>query len=281
MTMARYLVIGGAGGVGSAVVSALVNTGNPVVASVLNEAEREAVRSVHPDVETFILDLSDPASVAGEIRDTLGDDRLDGVAVCAAFAPIGLLERAEISQFERTFSVNVTSALAIYQAVIPKLRESAGRLVMISSMAGKVSLPFVGVYSASKFGLEGLADAMRREAAGHGVRVCLVEPGGIRTPMVDVQLAEVDGMIANLSAEEDALYGAFYRGFRSAASHSHTQVASSPEQVAQTLLKAFTDAEPAARYISGADAEGLLGAARAQSDEQMDAIIAQMFDEAG
>jgi NAD(P)-dependent dehydrogenase (short-subunit alcohol dehydrogenase family) len=275
--MARYLVIGGAGGVGSALVQALKARGDSVVASVLNDKEAGLVSAAHADVASFALDLSRPETVISAIQGAIQDDVLDGVAVCAAVAPIGVLEKVELAEITRTLNVNVVSALAIFQAVIPTLRKSKGRLVFVSSMAGKVAMPFIGQYSASKFGLEGLADSMRREVAHQGVAVSLVEPGGIKTPMVDAQLAQVSEMIGALTADEDARYGAFYRGFREAAQSSHTQTASTPEDVAAVLMKALTDAQPAARYIAGADAEQLIGAAATLSDAEMDGMMAKMM----
>ncbi|MFT4055697.1 MAG: SDR family NAD(P)-dependent oxidoreductase [Novosphingobium sp.] len=275
--MSRYLVVGAAGGVGSALVSALLARGDSVVGSVLNDKEAAALAAAHPEVTSFRLDLASPETVGPAIDAALRQGPLDGAAVCAALAPIGVLEGASLFAVQKTLDVNVVSALAIFQAVIGKLRATRGRLVMISSMAGKVAMPFVGAYSASKFALEGLADAMRRETLPQGVHVALVEPGGIRTPMVDAQLAEVAAMIAALTPEEDALYGAYYRGFQSAAAASHATTASTPEQVADKVLAALTDATPAARYIAGADAEQLIGAGAALSDSAMDEMMGQMM----
>ncbi|HUD90864.1 SDR family NAD(P)-dependent oxidoreductase [Sphingobium sp.] len=275
--MARYLVIGGAGGVGSALVSTFKAAGHEIIASVLNDQEAKAVSAAHAEVACFPLDLSDPTSVVDAVRAAIDNGPLDGVAVCAAVAPIGILETANLKQVQRTLDVNIVSALAIFQAVIPSLRASRGRIAFTSSMAGKVAMPFVGQYSASKFGLEGLADAMRREVAGQGVHVALVEPGGIRTPMVDAQLMQVSQMIDALTPEEERLYGAFYRGFRDAAKASHELTASTASQVAAVLVRALTDATPVARYIAGADAEQLIAAAHAMSDAEMDGLMAQMM----
>ena len=275
--MARYLVLGGAGGVGSALVEALTGSGNDVLASVLDDREAEAVAARHAGVATFRLDLSHPDSVRGAIAAAVGDGDLDGVALCAALAPIGVLEAVDLDRFSRTLDVNVVSALAVFQAVMPHLRASRGRLVMISSMAGKVAMPFVGAYSASKFALEGLADAMRREVAPQGVSVSLVEPGGIKTPMVDAQLAQEARMIDCLDPEQDKLYGAFHRGFEAAARASHEGTASTAQEVAAKLVAALTEVQPQARYVAGADAEQLIGAGRALSDAEMDGVMAQMI----
>lgn len=276
--MAQYIVVAGAGGVGSRVVAALRRAGHSVIATVLNDTEAGAVESADSGVETLLLDLSRPESVLSALKARIaGLDRLDGIAVCGAVAPLGPLESADLTAVRRTFEVNALSCLAVYQAALPALRQSAGRLAMVSSMAGKAAMPFVGVYSASKFALEGLGDAMRREAAAQGVSVSLVLPGGIKTPMVDAQLRDNARAIEQLTPEEDARYGHLYRGFQVAARASHEGTASEPELVADAVVAALTDPTPRPRYIVGADAEQLIGAAHDLSDAELDAMFAGMF----
>jgi NAD(P)-dependent dehydrogenase (short-subunit alcohol dehydrogenase family) len=276
--MAEYLVVGGAGGLGLAVVTGLRDLGHGVIASVRNDDEAAIITRAHgAAVPTFMLDLGDSQSIAPAIRDALGSRSIDGVAVCAAISPLGILELAPLAEFETTLRVNVVSHLAIFQAAIPYLRASGGTLAFVSSMAGKVAMPFVGGYSASKFALEGLADAMRREVSHTGVRIALIEPGGIRTPMVDAQLEQVARMIGALDAEQDERYGMFHRGFQAAASASHNSTASTPEQIAVHVIAALTDAEPKTRYVAGDDAAQLIEAGKAMSDTEMDALMAQMM----
>lgn len=277
--MARFLVIGGAGGVGSAVVGALRKREHPVVASVLNENEKKAVARAAPDVRTFVLDLSVPEGVKSCVEAALGreGDELAGVAVCAAISPIGPVESTDLSVFRRSMDINYLSNVAIFQAVAPRLRDSGGRLVMISSMAGRVAMPFVGAYSGSKFALEGVADAMRREVGAHGVHVALVEPGGIKTPMVEAQLKQVADQITKLSDTEEKLYGHLYRGFQRAASASRETSASKPEQVAEVVVQALTESAPKARYVAGAEAEQMIAASKAMGDAEMDAMMAQFM----
>ena len=112
--MAQYLVIGGACGVGSAVVSALRQRGDTVIASVLNDKESTALAATHNDVRSFHLDLGQPDTVAAAISAAIGTERLDGVAVCAALAPIGVLETSTLADLAKTLDVNVVSALAIF-----------------------------------------------------------------------------------------------------------------------------------------------------------------------
>lgn len=277
--MANVLVVGGAGGVGSALLELLVARGDRVLTTVLDHKEAGQVSSRHgAKVEVQIVDLSDSDGA----RETLGTlvsalDRLDAVAVCAAISPYGPVETTPLPVFRRTFEINCVADVAVYQATVPALRKSKGRLVFISSMAGRAGMPFIGAYVTSKFALEGVADVMRREAAAQGVTISLVEPGGIRTGMVEEQLRTIKGRIASLGAEEDALYGHLYRQFQQLAGASHRTSASSAETVARVVLEAFDAAEPETRYVVGEDARQLLGAADASSDRELDALFQQMF----
>ena len=128
----------------------------------------------------------------------------------------------------RTFDINTLSGVAIYQSVLPMLRKSKGRIVFISSMAGRSAMPFIGAYVASKYALEGIADVMRREAAPQGVHIVLVEPGGIRTGMVANQLKSNAAEMQALSGEARQLYLYLYEGFQRMAQQSHDQGSSTP-----------------------------------------------------
>jgi NAD(P)-dependent dehydrogenase (short-subunit alcohol dehydrogenase family) len=256
----------------------LSEAGHTVTASVLNDAEEAAVRAAGNAADVIRLDLSDPESVLTRLKEYIGTmDRLDGVAVCAAISPLGPLETMPLSLARRTFEVNVLADLAVFQAALAALRDSGGRLVMVSSMSGKASLPFVGAYSASKYALEALGDAMRREVSAQGVAISLVLPGGIKTPMVENQLRDNAAAIERLSPEEDARYGGFYRGFQKAAYESHHETASPPEAVAAAVISGLLDPEPQPRYVVGTDAEQLIGAAASLGDAEMDAMFRDMF----
>ncbi len=277
--MARLLVVGGAGGVGSALVCQRVASGDEVIATVLNDAEAATVASAHGGaVTTYLLDLAQPDRVVESVRALIAETGgLDAVAVCAAVSPYGPAETTPLNVYRTTFDINLLSAVAIYQAVMPALRQSRGRIVFISSMAGKAAMPFVGAYVASKFALEGLADVMRREAEPQGVHISLIEPGGIRTPMMEDQLASIDGRIAGLGEEERQRYGGLYRAFKALSSHAHANDASTAQEVAAVVATALDAELPDARYIVGGGAEQLIGMTRTLSDRELDGAFAQMF----
>jgi NAD(P)-dependent dehydrogenase (short-subunit alcohol dehydrogenase family) len=280
--MSHVLVIGAAGGVGAAVVQALIARGDTVTGTVLNDQEEAAARQSAPALRDLLrLDLADAERVVADLRAAAeGFGRLDAVVVCAAISPIWPLETMPIGLARKTLEVNCLSAIAIYQGLIATLRESHGRFVFISSMSGKIGMPIIGAYVASKFGLEGAADVMRQEAQRSGVDVVVVEPGGIRTGMVHAQIADVEARIPRLSAEEAALYGDYYRNFKTLASNALTGASTPPEGIAAVVLQALTDTPPETRYIGGEDARHLIEMARTRPDREMDALWAEIFESA-
>ena len=95
------------------------------------------------------------------------------------------LEFLPLDQLRRQLEINLVGQLAVTQAFLPALRAARGRIVNVSSIGGRVALPLVGAYAASKFGLEAMSDSLRRELLAHGVDVIVVEPGGVKTPIWD------------------------------------------------------------------------------------------------
>lgn len=281
--MKTILVVGAAGGIGMEVARQLVARGDHVVGTVLDAAQAEQLRAAVPDVaQAEILELSEPTRVAsrtGEIITAMGG--VDQVAVCAAIGPIGPAELTPLETYATSMNVNFLSNVAIFQASIAALRVSKGRLLLVSSMSGKVALPFIAAYTATKHALEGWADVVRQEVAGDGVEVILVEPGGVRTGMVSAQIALAKQMLGALTPEQAGRYGALYQGFAGAAQAGYDGSGSMPEQVAQIVVSALTADKPETRYIAGADAEQLIVARAALGDREMDAVIAAFFSGAG
>ena len=264
------LVVGAAGGVGSEVVRQMLTKGYRITGTVLNEDEAVMVRTQTPGVEQIlVLDLANADNVVETLRASLDD--VNAVVVCAAISPYGPLEIAPLAGFRRTMEINTVSGLAVYQATMPLLRASKGRLVLISSFAGKVSLPFIGHYVASKHALEGLGDVMRYEAKSFGVDVILIEPGSIKTPMVSNQLNTLGRDRQALSAEDARLYGEMYDNFSRLAGQGW-ETMMMPSVVAEVVLDALHAPNPQARYQVGDDSKYLCDVAR-KTDSEIDAII--------
>ena len=279
--MTVSLVVGAAGGVGLEVTRGLLKRGHIVIATVLNDAEEKLLHAEAPGVTAVHrVNLGNADGTLKAVQGiAAGLKTLNNVAVCAAISPLGPTEYTPLELLRRTLEINTISQVALGQAALPKLRESRGRLLYITSMSGKLGLPFIGAYTASKFALEGIADTWRQEVSKSGVSIILVEPGGIKTPMVKAQLDQVAEMIASLPPETDAMYGHLYRGFQKAASAAYhdENTGSTPAQVAEIVIEGLTAETPKTRYIAGADAVQLLGARHNMSDLDFDALLAQFF----
>ena len=279
MATKQVLVVGGAGGVGSAVVNLLVNRGCKVVTTVLSPPEAASVLERHGGrVQCHIVDLSDAEAALSEIEEIVSSmDGLNAVSVCAAIAPAGPMELTALSTYLKAYEINCVSAVAIYQATMPALRQTGGRIVLLGSMAGRVAFTFMSAYIATKFALEGLCDVMRREAAPQGVKVSLVQPGGIRTNMVYQQLADARRDIAALDEKSRDLYGYLYEGYLRVAESGLGEGASTADQVAEVVLEALEAEQPRSRYIAGEDAKQLFGSIGSMSDADIDRMFSEMF----
>jgi len=279
MTAKNVLVVGGAGGVGSALVNLLVERGSQVVATVLDPAEAAWLESRHGGLVTcHIVDLSDANRALSKVRDIVSAiGTLDAVGVCAAIAPTGPTELTPLAAFRRSYEINCVSNVAIYQATLPALRKTGGRIVLLGSMAGRVAFTFMPAYVATKFALEGLCDIMRREAEPQGVKVSLVQPGGIRTNLVYQQLIDLHRDYDALNDDERRLYGRLYEGYTRVIEASMSGNSSPPELVAKVVLEALEAEAPEPRYIAGQDAKEFLASTNGMSDRRIDEIFARMF----
>ena len=270
--MDPVLVVGVRGGVGAAVAQQLIQQGHTVIGSVRSADQFDEIRAAIPGIsELLAFDMADPEGFQPALATRFGNARLAGVIICAAQSIYGPLETFSIAGFKRIMDINATSCLAIYQACMPALQKAQGRLVMVSSYSGMVTFPFFGVYQASKFALEALGDVMRLEAAEFGVKVVLVEPGGIDTEMSRAMRRRIDGEIAALPAKENERYGHYYRKF-STQIHGASNLPSGAD-VAKHVVEAFNRPDPEPRYLVGDDTKYLLAQRRAMSDREFDAFV--------
>jgi NAD(P)-dependent dehydrogenase (short-subunit alcohol dehydrogenase family) len=280
MATKSNLVIGGAGGVGSALINLLLERGGEVVATVLLPEEASAIENQYGGkVKCYVVDLSDADTALVKLKDIVSTiDSLDTVTNCAAVAPNGPAELTPLSTFRRSYEINCVANAAIYQAVMPALRKTGGRIVFLGSMAGRVAFTFMSAYAATKFALEGMCDVMRREAEPQGVKVCLVQPGGIRTNLVYQQLIDVRSAIETLSNEDRRLYGALYDGYLKVSEASmEGGNSSTPEEVAQIVLEALEAEQPETRYVAGQDAKDFFASFGKMSDREIDAVFGRMY----
>jgi NAD(P)-dependent dehydrogenase (short-subunit alcohol dehydrogenase family) len=196
----------------------------------------------------LLFDVTDPVAI-GHAATRI--EQLDALVANAGIAIASPLEFLPPEELARQLDVNVVGQLRVVQAFLPALRRSRGRVVLMGSIAGRSSLPFLGAYAMSKFALEAMADALRLELDPWGIRVAIIEPGTIATPIWTKPQPAVEAA----PPEAVELYGERMGKFqRLAAARSSTKAAPT-SLVADAVEHAVTDESPRTRYLVGADAQ--------------------------
>ena len=153
-----------------------------------------------------------------------------------------------LDDLTQQLNVNVISQIAVTQAVLPKIRAAGGRVVFISSVSGLITTPGTGAYTASKYAIESLADALRMELRPWRIPVSLIEPGPIRTDMWADVLADHDRMAEKLSDEHRRLYASHLAGTRKLLGRMQ-KLAADPKRVTKAVDHALTSRRPKRRYL--------------------------------
>jgi NAD(P)-dependent dehydrogenase (short-subunit alcohol dehydrogenase family) len=248
--MPSVLITGAARGIGRSIAEHLAGHGWDVIAGARTEADALAVAAAHPRrITAVILDVTNDEHIAALVAALPA--RLDAIVNNAGITVSGPIETVTTEDWRKQLEVNVIGALAVTRAVLPRLRESRGRIVFISSVNGRLSMPMVGAYSASKFALEAAADALRMELAQWHIAVSLVEPAQTDTDMwltADTMLTET---VAALTPEHRALYARHIDGMKKFVRISQ-RTAGDPAKVSVAVEKALTANRPRTRYVVGA-----------------------------
>lgn len=245
------LITGSSTGIGRATALMLARQGAAVFAGVRSEAVAEKLRGEHKNLRPLLLDVTDRDHVAAAVQTICESGvALRGVVNNAGIAVAGPLEYIPLQRVRMQFEVNVLGALAVTQAVLPLLRETAGRIVFISSVSGQIAPPFVGPYASSKFALEAMADSLRMELSRFGIAVSVVQPGNVRTPIWQKGRDAKNELMASMPPQTLAHYGEAIEGL-ARATEREERTGIEPEVVAAAVLRALTATSPKARYAVG------------------------------
>lgn len=223
---------------------------------------REEARAKSAVVETVTIDVADDASItaaAEDVRARLGGAPLLGLVNNAGIGVVGPVEFVPRDEWRRQFEVNLFGQIAATQALLPLLRAGvaargawSSRIVMMSSIAGRMSQPILSPYCASKHALEAVGDALRLELRAHGIGVSLVEPGAIDTPIWGKGRDAVEQFPPGSHADE--LYGQAMRGVEAAAMRA-AKGAIPTDSVSRAVERCLTARRAPARLIVGRDAK--------------------------
>jgi NAD(P)-dependent dehydrogenase (short-subunit alcohol dehydrogenase family) len=268
------LVTGASSGIGEATALHLRELGFDAVAAVRKDedAERLAVSGLR----TVRIDVTDADSIAAA-RAELGDGPLAGLVNNAGIAVAAPLEFLPLDQFRHQLEVNLIGQLAVTQQFLPALRAGHGRIVNVSSIGGRVALPLVGAYNASKFALEAVSDSLRRELLSHGVDVVVIEPGGVKTPIWRKGNELASELTADMPPEAGRLYGSLIGALRKQTAKIATETGIEPREVAEAIGHAMTAKRPRARYLVGRDAKMRASAATILPARVMDRLVGRML----
>lgn len=249
--MRSFVVTGVSTGIGRATAEKLVASGFHVFGSVRKSEDGQRLSdALGPSFTPLLFDVCDAEAVAraaAEVRAALGGETLAGLVNNAGIAVAGPLSHIPLADYRRQLEVNLVAPLIVTQAFLPLLgtdpglRGDKGRIVNISSVGGKLGVPFLGPYIASKFGIEGLSESLRRELMFYGIKVSIVAPGAVVTPIWDkaeqMDIAPYAGLPILPSLQR------FQKMFLEDGRKGHP-----PEVVAQVIHDALTVPSPKARY---------------------------------
>ena len=252
-TRSESVVITGAStGIGRATALHLASLGFRVFAGIRKPGDGEAlVEESSGAVEPISLEVTDPGSIeeaAEHVRGELGaGGELRGVVNNAGYALETPLEFVDRDALRHQFDVNVIGLADVTKTFLPQLRRPGGRIVNVSSGAGQIAIPLSGAYSASKYAVEAMSDALRVEVRNQGLHVSLVVPGFIESPIHEKNAVRAREMLEALPPVGRERYGpAFERMRRSM--ERRARHASPALDVAKAIEKALTAKRPRARY---------------------------------
>jgi short-subunit dehydrogenase len=237
-------VTGASSGIGKSMAEYLAKEGYYVFAAARSLDKLEAIKS--ENIEPVQLDVTDSNAVIKAVEHiSASKGRLDLLVNNAGYGVYGTIEGVSQEDAKKGFDVNVFGLGQITQTVLPIMRnQQSGLIINVSSVVGKISLPFLGWYSATKHALEGLTDALRAEVKPYGIKVVLIEPGSINTGFEDVAMATLE------KCKDPEVYANHKASFAKTVRNSYKSAPGS-EAVIKELQKIIRTSKPRLRYVAG------------------------------
>jgi len=271
--MSVAVITGTSTGIGLAAAVSLGRAGHDVIATMRHpdrspELKAIAEREKLP-ITILPLDVDRDESVANAMKHILAErGQIDVLVNNAGISGLEVIEKLELSEFQRIMQTNFFGALRCIQAVLPGMRaRQSGCIINVSSVAGRIALPSASAYCASKFALEAMSEALAGEVKAHNIRIAIVEPGVIETPIFEKQShLSSDGFYPQ-PRRQDALF--------KASLENHV----SPFVVGEIIREIVESDSWKLRYPAGPDAEGLLAWRASMSDEDFVRLFGTLDDE--
>jgi NAD(P)-dependent dehydrogenase (short-subunit alcohol dehydrogenase family) len=250
MSRGTIFITGASTGIGRATALRLANAGYAVIPGLRRDEPLP-----EPVAKPVLLDLADPESLGPACAEVLdrADGQLVGLINNAGLSISGAFEGLTLKDWHRQFEINFFGHVAVTGNLMAGLLANRGRVITVGSIGGRMALPYMGPYTASKHAVRAWMDAMRLELAPQGVHAVLIEPGAIDTPLWN---KGTDEALARLEALPEDLRGRYQRYFNGAlkAAEMSAKAAIPPDRVAKVIERALTSRHPRGRYLVGPDA---------------------------
>ena len=270
------LVTGASTGIGRATALHLDAGGYRVFAGVRRDEDGASVRAACSDRLTpVIIDVTDRDSIVAareRAEETVGEGGLAGLVNNAGIANAGPVEHLPVEEFQRVLDVNLTGQYAVTQEFLPLIRRGEGTIVFITSIGGLIASPFMSPYHAAKFGVEGLADSLRRELKPWQIDVVVIEPGSIATPIWEKGTATFEAQQPAMGPDLERLYGKQMEAMKAAIVDT-AERGIEPDRVAKVIERAIASRKPKTRYLVGVDAKLMRRISRLIGDRNFDRLM--------
>ncbi len=281
---APILVTGASTGIGRSTALELDRRGLAVLAGVRREEDAESLRaSATGNLEPVTLDVTKQESIEAALS---GREALGGLVNNAGIVVAGPVEALEADGWEAQFDVNVLGAVRVTYACLPLLHEGLRvggapvRVVNVGSVSGRVTLPFMGPYSASKFALGAITDALRAEVSPFGLDAVIVEPGAVRTPIWDKSIGAGEERLAGAPADRADRYRAALEELGRQAARSGA-AGVDPDHVGRVIARLLTARRARTRTLVGRDARALAWVFGRLPRRLRDRLVRRLFREGG
>ena len=248
-----WLITGATSGLGRAIAQAALDAGDTVIAAARRPDALDALVTAHPDSVTPVeLDVTDSRRIAAVVADViLWHGRIDVLVNNAGRGLVGAVEETSDDDLRRLMELHFFGPATLTRAVLPHMRrQQSGAIVQISSMGGRLSFAGVGGYSATKFALEGLTEALAAEVRPLGITTMIVEPGAFRTGFSTPS--------ALLTSRPIEAYDAIVGPVRDNLHNDDGRQPGDPSKAAAAILTALNSDRPPLRLVLGTDAADMV-----------------------
>lgn len=272
-TQQIVIITGASSGIGEATARELARRGFHVLAGIRRDQDADAIRALN--IEPLILDITNPDHIRALADRIHGDPQGREVRALVNNAGMGANAPVEVfalDQWRHLFEVNFFGHIAVIQTLLPALILSKGRVINISSVGGKIAMATYGPYAGTKFAVEAVSDALRREVEPLGVKVIVVEPGAVTTEMLGRVAVTGERIISGMTTEQHGRYATLMHSIISQAQAAIPKGVPA-EEAGRVIADAITSKRPRTRYTVGRQA-AMLPLLAILPDRMLDRILA-------